>query len=240
MLTTFLLVVAITIVSCDIIGPDSRVPVTDTSGLPYSAIGLVSTNRGTCTGTMVGRRTMLTAFHCLHFNDEGILQPLWFTTGVNQTQNEENLVYASNAYWINKTMETSFDGLVTDNITAYDFALVNLSKSVGDVSGWMTLGEFAGEYDNPWNVTGYEQNTRLQLHETVLITGFTSYNWSRTKAYNIRTNADFVIGQSGSPLYKLSNGVYTIMAVMSTMQGTHSEAAGGPALLALSSNLLDI
>lgn len=203
-----------------IIGSDSRTPVINTSTLPHSAIGIVTTELGTCTGTMIGQNTMITAFHCLHF-DNRILQPLSFTT------TDKHWSAGIDAHWAISDLETQFTGGINDTVTAFDFAIVRLTGNLGDSTGWMTVGEFIGEYNNPWNVSGYKQNSRTQSHEQALITGHTLHEWNSLRSYNIRTNADFTLGQSGSPLYKLINGTYTIMAVMSTMQAEHNEGAGG-------------
>jgi V8-like Glu-specific endopeptidase len=45
-------------------GSDDRFVIRDTS-YPYSTVGKVQSAEGSCTGTMVGRRLMLTAKHCV-------------------------------------------------------------------------------------------------------------------------------------------------------------------------------
>jgi V8-like Glu-specific endopeptidase len=227
--------------SADILGYDSRLPITNTTTYPFSTIGVVQTKLGTCTGTMIGRRTMLTAFHCLYFQGN-ILQDLIFTPGLEGNYQPFGSTRAVGAYYIRRELQPLLTNkeYLNDNDTAYDFTIVELTDNIGEETGWMSIGEFSGEYMNPWNFTGYISNNPTPLHQTTLITGYTSYYWHNNHAYNIRTNADYTFGQSGSPLYRIINNTYTIMGVMSTLQEHHNEAAGGPALYKLSQSVLNL
>jgi hypothetical protein len=49
-----------------IIGQDNRKERADYPGWPYSAVGQLTYNKGSCTGVMIGPRSVLTAGHCVY------------------------------------------------------------------------------------------------------------------------------------------------------------------------------
>ena len=53
--------------------PDGREELTNTS-YPWSAIGMIVSTRGICTGTLVGPRLVLTASHCVPWQDDGTIE----------------------------------------------------------------------------------------------------------------------------------------------------------------------
>lgn len=67
-------------------GRDDRILV-DTTQLPWRAIGLITMPLGTCTGTLVGPRLVLTAAHCLTEDGKTLDLPLTFHAGLSRGMN---------------------------------------------------------------------------------------------------------------------------------------------------------
>jgi V8-like Glu-specific endopeptidase len=237
----------------DVLGEDDRETVVDTTAYPYSAIGRVETASGTCTGTMIGRRLMLTAFHCLHW--DSIDDPGWmsFTPGYNNGEAPFGTAYPWWFYWADKDLATFYHddkdvvGDVSLDEVAYDYVVVELDQDIGDLTGWMEVKMYSTDWNGGryWDHVGYPKALGgceiPQKFEGGMVNNVWSSDWSFETGYSMDTDVDFTGGQSGGPLYGVfEDGYHYIVGVMTTFhRPEHNKASAGPALSSLVSRAYD-
>jgi V8-like Glu-specific endopeptidase len=195
------------VVAAWIIGPDERVPITDTAEAPWrSVVQLVMFDQftnvvGTCSGSMVDDTTVLTAAHCVWDDSfgpyhsilaipgsDGLDWPLGtgFTFGTNVTVPQG---------WIDTA------GLPMPPRVEYDFALVHLSDTDWTTATrpHMFVGAPTDEYLQSPDIilasAGFpgDQHAGTMWLAAGFVTGFT--------AVTMVTDMDTVSGQSGSPTW---------------------------------------
>jgi V8-like Glu-specific endopeptidase len=233
----------------DVFGEDNRETVLDTTSYPYSAIGKVQTASKQCTGTMIGRRLMLTALHCVEWDSNGDLGWMSFTPGYNNGEAPFDTAIAARINWADDDVASIFkdDGsLVTDDEAAYDYAVVELEEDIGDYTGWMGVKTYSTDWNNEryWNHVGYpadiDGSESPQKVEGGMVIDVLAFDWTGNTGYVLATDVDTYKGQSGGPLYGEFDGDYYIVGVMSYGSSIHNGFSGGPSLSSLVSYAYDM
>jgi protease YdgD len=111
----------------NVFGADDRLSITSTA-MPWSTIGRVST---ACTGTLVGKRLMLTAAHCV-FDAKTQEVSKNFTYFYPNVINGTALVSS----WMRRVW---YGTKTPDSARAKDWALVELKEPLGEKYGWMAV-----------------------------------------------------------------------------------------------------
>ncbi len=144
--------------SRQVFGDDDRVQITDSSDFPFRTIGLLQSETpkglGTCSATLIGPRTVVTAAHCLYDNDEGWRENFLFAPGLLAMDNAPFGVYEYQDAYIFQGFVDNYQGFY-GSVVPWDLGVVILKQPIGDQLGWMgfayddELGDFVA------NVIGY-------------------------------------------------------------------------------------
>jgi len=175
-----------------VIGSDDRTRVTNTSAYPYRAIVHISSSIGSCTGWMIGPKTVATAGHCIYDTSSGSFAG---TATVSPGRNGTSYPYGS----VKSTRYFIPSGWRSGN-TNYDYGAIELSEPIGN-----TVGYF-----------GYSYTTSSLVGTTVTISGYpgdktTGTQWQHSgpiaisETYKLQYAMDTYGGQSGSPVFEQSS-----------------------------------
>lgn len=143
-----------------VFGPDDRVQIKNTKSYPFRVIGYLeakssSGNYGSCSATLIGPRTVLTAAHCLYSHDDGgWLDEFVFVPGLNGPDDVPFGAYAYETAYVVEGFITNYQGFY-GSVVPWDLGIVTLSEPIGDQLGWLGYNNYDDLGDFAANIVGY-------------------------------------------------------------------------------------
>ena len=193
--------------SKQIIGNDNRRRVTNTTDFPNTTIGqivITYKNGSQAVGTawMYGNKVAVTAGHCVYSKaDGGWARSVAFYPGKNGSKNPIGVFYATQLYTDKKFVESENSN--------FDWGMLRFKTNVADKTGYLGAEwTTASQVGTNVIVRGYpaEKNKQGQMW-----TGSGKITGSGTSKTNY--SIDTTGGQSGSPVYRISDEQYRALAI---------------------------
>lgn len=146
-----------------VFGADDRVQIKTTKAYPFSVIGYLEAKSpktgefGSCSATLIGPRTVLTAAHCLYSHEDGgWLDDYLFVPGLNGSTSDDApfgaFTYES-AYILQGYID-NYQGYY-GSVIAWDLGIITLKQDVGTNLGWLGYANYEDLGDFTANIVGY-------------------------------------------------------------------------------------
>jgi V8-like Glu-specific endopeptidase len=122
---------------------DDRVQITDSSGYPSAVVGWLwsQDQKGdwsTCTATLIGPKTVITAAHCVYDHDTGgWVQAMSFLPGMTDAESAPFGQFDWANINILKGFIDNYDGTNYGSVMPWDLAEIELAEPAGDQLGWL-------------------------------------------------------------------------------------------------------
>lgn len=148
--------------SRQVFGNDDRVQIANTKIYPFSAIGYLESKNSkgeysSCSATLIGPSTVLTAAHCLYNHDAGgWMGNFFFVPGLNgATANDApfgGYEYAE-AYVVQGFID-NYQGFY-GSVLPWDLGIITLKQPIGNNLGWLGYNHYPNLGDFTANIVGY-------------------------------------------------------------------------------------
>ena len=126
-----------------VVGEDDRVQITDASGYPERIVGWLWSQASddswsTCTGTLIGPNTVITAAHCVYVHEKGgWVKSLIFLPVVTDPESAPFGSYDWENINILKGYIDNYDGTNYGSAMPWDLAVITLQEDAGNQLGWL-------------------------------------------------------------------------------------------------------
>ncbi|KAK2957657.1 putative trypsin-like peptidase domain-containing protein [Blattamonas nauphoetae] len=184
-----------------VFGEDDRIPFYNSS-YPWSAVGRVKSKKGVCTGTLVGKRLVVTGSHCVPWTKSGGADKITFTPGHNKNGSPFGSTTVSNIL-----VYLKISGAMTNQQSAFDQAVLVLEDPLGEDAGFVGYTTFTKEWlgKKCWYNVGYPIDIEKSNVPVVSSEGSIEYLDEYTiggwRSYLLGTFIDMTGGHSGGPIW---------------------------------------
>lgn len=229
-----------------IFGTDDRYLFNDRA-FPWRTTGLIRTAGGRCSGTTIGPRLVLTASHCINWNDDGGAGWITFTPGAFDGDTPWGEIAATKViYW------TQAPGTLSDQQTAFDYVVLVMEEDIGEIIGYPGYRTYDDDWNDGdyWQYTGYPGELaggmRPAFQGDCVISSAQGQSMGGSDAVVLGHFNEFTPGQSGGAVWGWWDGEPwpRVIGVGSTIGSTavqsptgsttgDNEFGGGPALSTL-------
>ncbi|MER9873553.1 serine protease [Mesorhizobium sp. M0195] len=192
-----------------VFGTDDREQIKNTKTYPFTAIGYLegkskSGSYGSCSATLIGPRTVLTAAHCLYSHeDKAWLDDILFVPALNgKTADDAPFgAFTYESAYIVQGFIDNYQGFY-GSVVPWDLGIVTLKQDVGTNLGWLGYANYVDLGDFTANIVGYPGDKPMGtmwkatcevLAEHIAIEYF-------------QYDCDTYPGSSGSSVYAYDNG----------------------------------
>jgi V8-like Glu-specific endopeptidase len=145
-----------------VFGDDNRVQIANTKIYPFSAIGYLESKdtKGqyeSCSATLIGPSTVLTAAHCLYNHEAGGWQEdMIFVPGLNGSTGDDAPfgVYEYEDAYVVQGFIDNYQGFY-GSVLPWDLGIVTLKQPIGQNLGWLGYQNYDALGDFTANIVGY-------------------------------------------------------------------------------------
>lgn len=191
-----------------VFGPDDRVQIKNTKVYPFTTIGYIEGKTkkgeyGSCSGALIGPRTVLTAAHCLFSNEQaaenggdGWLTDIIFAPGLNGPEDAPFGAYQAESTSIIEGFVKNYQGFY-GSVIQWDMGIITLAEPIGDNLGWLGYANYDDLGDFDANIVGYpgDKPAATMWRATCPVTA------EAIGADNFEYLCDTYPGSSGSSVY---------------------------------------